>query len=178
MLKTKKGKSSKRHLANIYNAQKQIRAAKRQHRKALRQELIGVYEDTLLLEEKEIEELYNHPFWDNRAGRKPKLQDGEIVRTSIIFAHDARTVEENKPAMEQGNAFQFLANQGVDPADIEKFLRGKSYRDLSKAYVESKREVETGNKTGSATSSNKGDTHVAQAEDDGCANNDADDQHG
>src|SRR4051794_21823386 len=90
MPKTKKGKSSKSHLANIYNAQKQIRALKRQHRKALRKELIGVYEDTLLLTNEEIEELYNHSFSNNRAGRKPKLQDGEIVRTSIIFAHDAR----------------------------------------------------------------------------------------
>jgi hypothetical protein len=143
--KTKKGKSSGNHLANIYNAQTQIRALKSQHRKALRKQLIGVYEDALLLEEKEIEELYNHSFWDNRDGRGPKLQDGEIVRTSTIFAHDARIVEENKPAMEQGNAFQFLANQGVDPADVEKFLKGKPYRELSKAYVESKRGTGTSN---------------------------------
>src|SRR4051812_43892409 len=171
MPKTKKGNSFKSHLANIYNAQKQIRALKRQHRKALRKELIGVYEDALLLTNEEIEELYNHSFWNNRAGRKPKLQDGEIVRTSIIFAHDARIEEENKPAMEQGNAFQFLANQGVDPADVEKFLKGKPYRELSKEYVASKRESDASNRSSSSTkSSDTVDAHATQTEDDGWSN--------
>jgi hypothetical protein len=171
MSKLPKGK----HLARIYESQKKIRALRNRHRKELREHLINVYEDTLALDQTEIKQLYNDPFWakENRKGRRPLIPDNEVVRTGIIFAYGAQTEEDNKAATEKGNAFQLLANRGVKPDEVEKALKGKSYRQLSNEYVASKRGKDTPKGNGSTKSGNTGDTHATQAEGD-----DADDQYG
>lgn len=104
--------------------------------------LTRVYAQGLRLMRSQIDydEFRSDPFWEDRPGAGPK-PDGqhEAVRFAIIRALDAKTLEENKAATRDGNAFQQLANDGVKPEDLWTTFKERGGRDtLAREYVASR----------------------------------------
>jgi hypothetical protein len=133
--------SSLTPLAIIRNCSKALQKLEGQYRKLREHLLTTVYAQGLQLMTKKVEyeEFLSDPFWKDRQGEGPKPDDQRnAVRWSVIRALDAKEENENKAATRDGNAFQQLANEGVQPDNLWKAFKEGGGRDiLSKTYVAS-----------------------------------------
>jgi hypothetical protein len=130
-------------LSIIRKCSKALQKLEGRYRKSREHLLTTVYAQGLQLmtNKDQYEEFVSDPFWKDRQGEGPKPDDQcNAVRWSVIRALDAKEEEANKAATRDGNAFQQLANEGVQPEDLWTAFKERGGRDtLASKYVASKR---------------------------------------